>query len=65
MVVGLTEHIWKKSWVIPSPANAEFVACMEDVLDVYKQPYDPLYPQVCFDECSKQPKLRSSEHQFI
>ena len=27
---------------------------MEDVLDVYKQPYDPLYPQVCFDECSKQ-----------
>ena len=27
---------------------------MEDVLDVYKRPYDPLYPQVCFDECSKQ-----------
>lgn len=27
---------------------------MEDVLDVYKQAYDPLYPQVCFDECSKQ-----------
>jgi transposase len=27
---------------------------MEDVLDVYKLPYDPLYPQVCFDECSKQ-----------
>jgi hypothetical protein len=24
------------------------------VLDVYKRPYDPLYPQVCFDECSKQ-----------
>ena len=38
----------KKSWVIPSLADAEFVACMEDVLDVYKQPYDPLYPQVCF-----------------
>jgi hypothetical protein len=23
---------------------------MEDVLDVYQQPYDPLIPQVCFDE---------------
>ena len=23
---------------------------MEDVLDLYEQPYDPLYPQVCFDE---------------
>ncbi len=23
---------------------------MEDVLDVYAQPYDPSYPQVCFDE---------------
>ena len=40
--------------MIPPQANAEFVAQMEDVLDVYKQPYDPLYPQVCFDECSKQ-----------
>jgi DDE superfamily endonuclease len=27
---------------------------MEAVLDVYKRPDDPLYPQVCFDECSKQ-----------
>ena len=27
---------------------------MEAVLDIYKQPYDPLYPQVCFDESSKQ-----------
>ena len=23
---------------------------MEDVLDLYAQPYDPCYPQVCFDE---------------
>lgn len=23
---------------------------MEDVLDLYEQPYDPLYPVVCFDE---------------
>jgi len=27
---------------------------MEDVLDVYTQPYDPLRPQVCMDETSKQ-----------
>ena len=23
---------------------------MEDVLDLYSQPYNPCYPQVCFDE---------------
>jgi len=23
---------------------------MEDVLDLYEEPYNPLYPQVCFDE---------------
>ena len=27
---------------------------MEDVLDLYTQPYDPAYPQVCMDELSKQ-----------
>jgi len=27
---------------------------MEDVLDLYTLPYDPHYPQVCFDESSKQ-----------
>jgi len=27
---------------------------MENVLTVYKQPYDPAYPKVCFDEKSKQ-----------
>lgn len=27
---------------------------MEDVLDVYQQPYDPRFPQVCMDETSKQ-----------
>jgi DDE superfamily endonuclease len=26
---------------------------MEDVLEVYEQPYDPQYPTVCFDETSK------------
>jgi hypothetical protein len=35
-------------------ASAEFVAAMEEVLDVYEQPYDPKCPKVCFDESSKQ-----------
>jgi len=27
---------------------------MEDVLEVYQQPYDEKYPLVCMDESSKQ-----------
>lgn len=27
---------------------------MEDILDVYERPYDPLYPIICLDETSKQ-----------
>lgn len=27
---------------------------MEDVLDLYEEPYDPLHPVVCFDESPKQ-----------
>jgi hypothetical protein len=27
---------------------------MEDVLDVYRRPYDPRFPQVCLDETTKQ-----------
>jgi len=42
-----------KEWCIPE-ANAEFVAKMEDVLDVYQRPYDPLNPVVCIDETNKQ-----------
>ncbi len=30
------------------------MACMEDVLDLYQQPYDPELPLVCMDEASKQ-----------
>ncbi|WP_391483956.1 IS630 family transposase [Aeoliella mucimassa] len=37
-------------WVIPPEANAEFVAHMEDVLDVYSRPYDPCLPVLCMDE---------------
>ncbi len=37
-------------WVIPPDADAEFVACMDDVLEVYSQPYDAAFPVVCMDE---------------
>ena len=43
----------KKEWCIPK-VSAEFVACMEDVLDLYAEPYDSKRPVVCFDETSKQ-----------
>lgn len=43
-----------KRWCIPPKANAEFVCGMEDVLDVYKRPYDPMRPEVCLDERPKQ-----------
>jgi transposase len=39
--------------VIPT-VGAEFVWRMEDVLDLYAEPYDPLRPVVGFDETSKQ-----------
>lgn len=37
-------------WVIPPEADAEFVAGMEEVLDVYARPYDPRHPVLCMDE---------------
>jgi hypothetical protein len=40
--------------VIPPQENAEFVYHMEDVLDLYHEPYDPARPLVCFDESNKQ-----------
>lgn len=45
----LSPHL-KQQWCIPPEQNAEFVWHMEDVLDVYTRPYDPRFPQVCFDE---------------
>ena len=43
-----------QQWCIPPKSNAEFVCQMEEVLDVYKRPYDPNRPTVCFDERPKQ-----------
>ena len=39
---------------MPTAPSAEFVAAMEDVLEVYHRPHDPSRPLVCMDECSKQ-----------
>jgi DDE superfamily endonuclease len=41
-------------WCIPPKASAEFVHCMEDVLEVYHRLYDPRRPVVCMDETFKQ-----------
>jgi hypothetical protein len=41
-------------WCIPPKASAEFVCGMEDVLEVYRRPYDPRCPRVCMDEASRQ-----------
>jgi DDE superfamily endonuclease len=41
-------------WCIPPEANCEFVAAMEDVLEVYHRPKNPKRPVVCLDETSKQ-----------
>lgn len=37
-------------WCIPPKEDSEFVAAMEDVLDVYHQPYNPAAPLWCMDE---------------
>ena len=40
--------------MIPAAQSAAFVCQMEQVLDVYEQPYDPDFPVVCLDESPKQ-----------
>ncbi len=37
-------------WVIPPQQDAEFVAHMEDVLEIYATAYDPQQPVLCMDE---------------
>jgi hypothetical protein len=37
-------------WCIPPEQNADFVAKMEDILDVYALPYDEKCPVICLDE---------------
>jgi transposase len=45
---------WRKDmWCIPQ-VDGEYVARMEDVLDLYAEPPDPRRPIVCFDESPTQ-----------
>ena len=45
---------WRKQqWCIPK-VSSEFVAAMEDALDLYAEPYDPERSVVCFDETPTQ-----------
>jgi hypothetical protein len=45
---------WRKDmWCIPQ-VDAEYVARMEDVLDLYAEPSDPKHLVVCFDESPTQ-----------
>lgn len=46
---SLKPHIVKE-WCIPKAQSSDFIACMEDVLEVYSRPYDERYPVVCMDE---------------
>jgi hypothetical protein len=39
---------------VPPKADAEFVWRMEDVIQTYLLPYDPVYRVLCFDEACKQ-----------
>jgi transposase len=39
-----------KYWCIQKEPDAEFVAKMEDVLGIYKYPYNPELPVICMDE---------------
>lgn len=41
-------------WCLPPQQDARFVAAMEDVLEVYTRPYNPMRPLVCLDEAAKQ-----------
>ncbi len=41
-------------WCIAPKVNAAFVCQMEDVLEVYKLPYNPNRPLICMDEIPKQ-----------
>jgi hypothetical protein len=46
---------WKVvGWIIPPNQSSQFVAAMEQVLDIYKRPYNKAFPVLCMDESPKQ-----------
>ena len=44
----------KEYWAVPPAHRAEFVAALEDVLEIYQRPWDSTHPGICMDETSKQ-----------
>jgi len=44
----------KQQWCIQGQPSADFVCAMEEILEIYKLPYDSNNPLVCMDETSKQ-----------
>jgi len=62
----LKPHL-KRQWVIPPKKNAAFVWRMEEVLDLYEEPYDPLRPMVCCrasHSVSDPRGLKTNAHRF-
>jgi transposase len=49
MLNQVKPHI-SEYWCIPKENDASFVASMEDVLNIYQRPYNPLLPVICMDE---------------
>src|SRR5262249_14448760 len=46
---------WTNRWGWrPKGVGGEAIGKMEDVLELYAEPYDPARPVVCFDEASKE-----------
>jgi hypothetical protein len=56
----LKPHL-KKQYVIPPEASAAFVANMEDVLDVYHRPRDPIHHGRCACETKKAVSVNMSD----
>jgi hypothetical protein len=57
---------WRKQmWCIPPEQDAAFVCQMEQVLEVYKRPFDPRRPVVCMDEQPKQLIAEVSQPQGV
>ena len=43
-----------REWCIPASGESDFIAAMEDILDVYARKYDKKHPLVCMDEFPRQ-----------
>jgi len=56
----------KHEWCIADTASADFVCHMEDVLELYKKPYDAKWPcVVCMDELNKQLKQSKAPDMLV